>query len=154
MEKYQNFPFMSNVPCLALISSVPLWGWPSWKHRGQHRSGQPEKLHLLLQASQPGLSTTSRRHGDIVSLERPEPARPVWPGMQSSYQDVSTRVHPQQAGHCHSVERHTASLCPPHKKHPDSRYTSFNFVAEQNTRLLRVTMISIKGLHDYPEIKP
>uniref|UniRef100_A0A669CI59 non-specific serine/threonine protein kinase n=1 Tax=Oreochromis niloticus TaxID=8128 RepID=A0A669CI59_ORENI len=45
----------------------------------------------------------------IESLERPEPAdpptRPVWPGMQSSYQARSTRVHPQPADHCYSADK-------------------------------------------------
>lgn len=85
--KWQIFPLNS--------FSVTLWGWAPWEQWGQHGSGQPEELHLLLQAGQSRLSTTSHSHGDVMSLEHPEPTRPVWPGMQSSYQAVSTTVHPQ-----------------------------------------------------------
>lgn len=47
-----------------------------------------------------------------ISLEHPESTRPVWPGMQSSYQTVE---------YIHSVERHAVSLCP--KTQPDLRHT-------------------------------
>lgn len=84
-------------PCFALISSVPLWGRPPRKHRGQCGSGQPEKLHLLLQASQSCLSTSSRYHG--APRARPTPPS-LARNAESSYQAVSTRVPPPQAGDC------------------------------------------------------
>ena len=34
----------------------------------------------------------------VTSLQRPEPVCPVWPGMQSKYQTMSVRVHPQPTG--------------------------------------------------------
>uniref|UniRef100_A0A8C9YCL9 Calcium/calmodulin dependent protein kinase I n=1 Tax=Sander lucioperca TaxID=283035 RepID=A0A8C9YCL9_SANLU len=97
--------------------------WPSWKHRGQRRSGQPEKLHLLLQASQSRLSTTSCCHGDILS--------------GSVHQSTSTVSRSlSQCG-----ETYWKSFSPKQKNtHPYSL-----FFSEQNERLLRVDSDLKKG---------
>lgn len=124
----------------ALISSVPLWGGPAREHRGQRRPGQPEKLHLLLQASQSRLSNSRWHWWHRLPAAPRTPPAPVWPGMQSSYQPVSSPVHPQGAGHCHSVEKYSFSPIKKKKKHiwtRDTQFVTFSF-AEQNARLRRV----------------
>lgn len=88
MLQRQNGRLPLYASCFSALRSVPLRGWPTWERWGQHRSGQLEKLHLLLQAGQSRLSTNSLCDG-APSIR--SPARPVWPGMQSSNQaDSST----------------------------------------------------------------
>lgn len=98
LQKHPNTAVPS--PCWSSLCkprSVPLRGRPTREHRGQRRPGQLEKLHLLLQAGQSCLSPPPHppplKHLRIT----PAPARPVWPGMQSSDQAASL-AHPQAVG--------------------------------------------------------
>lgn len=131
MLQRQNARLPLCASCFSALCSVPLRGWPTWERWGQHRSGQLEKLHLLLQAGQSCLSTNSLCDG-APSIR--SPVRPVWPGMQSSNQADSTLeyIHSEQV----TVWTLTpSSLCP--EKREETQFLAASQEGRQGTVIWR-----------------
>lgn len=131
-------------PCFALISSVS--HYEDGRRGSTEGSADRDSLRSCTYCCRPASRVWAQPPVVMVTLypwsAQSPSARPVWPGMQNSYQAVSTRVHPQWAGHCPSVEKHTGSLLVQNKKiHIPTPF----FFSEQNERLLRVDSDLKKG---------